>query len=138
MTAPRREPNCNAIIERSSAVVENMAFAMLSHSKKPKSWWDCAFDWTTYVLDRCPRKSNQLHITPFEAYFGERPDLKDIRIFECLCFALVHPEDHMYLEPRAQRGVFVGVDEERRFYRIVLDGTRKYTVARSVVFMNNR
>ena len=40
----------------------------------------------------------------------------------------------MHLEPRAQRGVFVGIDEERRSYRIVLDGTRKYTVARSVVF----
>ena len=38
------------------------------------------------------------------------------------------------MEPRAQRGVFVGIDEERRSYRIVLDGTRKYTVARSVVF----
>ena len=51
MTAPRREPNYNAIIERSSAVVENMVFAMLTHAKKPKSWWDNAFDWATYVLD---------------------------------------------------------------------------------------
>ena len=134
MTAPRREPNYNAIIERSSAVVENMAFAMLTHAKKPKSWWDYAFDWATYVLDRCPRKSNQQHVTPFEAYFQEKPDLKDIRIFGCLCFALVHPEDHLHLEPRAQRGVFVGIDEERRSYRVILDGARKYTVARSVVF----
>ena len=115
-------------------MVENMAFAMLCHAKKPKSWWDYAFDWATYVLDRCPRKSNQHNITPFEAYFGKKPALKDIGVFGCLCFALVHPEDHLHLEPRAQRGTFVGVDEERTSYRIVLERHRKYTGARSVVF----
>ena len=91
------------------------------------------FDWATYVLDRCPRKSNQHNIIPFEAYFGEKPDLRDIRVFGCLCFTLVHPEDHLYVEPRAQHGIFVGVDEGRRAYRVILDEARKYTVARSVI-----
>ena len=50
LTAPRHEPNYNAIVERSTAVLENMAFAMLHHANKPKSWWDYAFDWATYVL----------------------------------------------------------------------------------------
>ena len=50
LTAPRCEPNYNAVIERSSAVMENMAFAMLHHASKPKSWWDYAFDWAVYVL----------------------------------------------------------------------------------------
>ena len=36
ITAPRRQPNYNLIIERSSAVVENMGFAMLKHAGKPK------------------------------------------------------------------------------------------------------
>ena len=123
---PRTEPNDNAVIERYSAVVENLAFAMLCHARKPKSWWDYAFDWATYVLNRCPRKSNQHNITPFEAYFGEKPDLKDLRIFGC--FALLN------LEPRAQRGIVVGVDEGRRSYRVVLDGNRKYTTVSSIVF----
>ena len=50
LTAPRREPNYNAIVDTSTAVLENMAFAMLHHANKPKSWWDYAFDWATYVL----------------------------------------------------------------------------------------
>ena len=134
MTAPRREPNYNAVVERSSAVLETMAFAMLFHAKKPKSWWDYAFDWALYLLDRCPRRSNVNCITPFEAFFGVKPDLQDIRIFGCICYALVHPQDHLHLEPRAQRGIFVGVDEERRGYRVVLDGAKKFVVARSVTF----
>ena len=50
LTAPGREPNYNAVIEKSSAVLESMVFALLSHAKKPKSWWDYAFDWAFYVF----------------------------------------------------------------------------------------
>ena len=90
LTAPRREPNYNAVVERSSAVMENMAFAMIHHAHKPKSWWDYAFDRAAYVLDRCPRRSNAQSITPFEAFFEVKPDLKDVKVFGCLCYALVH------------------------------------------------
>ena len=95
LTAPRREPNYNAVVERSSAILENMAFAMIHHVQKPKNWWDYAFDWAAYVLDRCPRRSNAQNITPFEAFFGVRPDLKDVKVFGCLCYALVHSQDHL-------------------------------------------
>ena len=71
---------------------------------------------------------------PFEAYFGSKLDLADIRIFGCICFPLVLPSQHKHLTPRAQRGVFVGVDEERRGYCVVLDGMHTYIVARSVTF----
>ena len=111
-----------------------MAFAMLAHSKQPKGWLCYAFDWAVFVLSRCPRKSNQHSITPFEAFFGEKPDLKDLRIFGCFCFALIHPEDQKHLQPQVQRGTFVGIDEARRSFRVVLDGARKFVVARSVVF----
>ena len=117
-----------------------MAFAMMMHAGKPKTWWHWAFDWATYVLDRCPRRSNENSITPFEVFFGSKPDLAGIRIFGCICFPLVLPSQHKHLTPRAQRGVFVGVDEERRGYRVVLsmhmDGmhTYIYMVARSVTF----
>ena len=49
LTAPRHEPNYNSIIERSSAVMENMAFAMIHHANKPKSWWNYAFDWAVHM-----------------------------------------------------------------------------------------
>ena len=93
-------------------MLENMSFAMLHHPRKPKFLWDYAFDWAQYILDRCPRRSNAHtnSITPFEAFFGQKPDLKDILIFGCLCFALVHHSEH------------------------ALDGAKKFIVARSVVF----
>ena len=36
MTAAAKEPNYNAVIERASAVLENMSFAMLHHARKQK------------------------------------------------------------------------------------------------------
>ena len=38
------------------------------------------------------------------------------------------------LGTKSTAGTFVGVDEERRGFRVVLDGARKFTVARSVTF----
>ena len=64
----------------------------------------------------------------------ERAGISRVKVFGCLCYALVHPQDHLRLEPRAQRGVFVGVDEERKGFRVVLDGARQFTVARLVTF----
>ena len=49
-------------------------------------------------------------------------------------FCPVYPEDHTHLQPRAQQGTFVGIDEEKRSFRVVLDGARKFVVARSVFF----
>ena len=134
LTAPRQEPNYNAVIERSSAVVETMGFAMLRHASKPRSWWNLAFDYATYILDRCPRRTNQHSITPFEAFFKEKPDLSEVKIFGCLSFAHVLPVNHQHLQPRAKRGIFVGFDEKRRGVRVVLDGERKFSVHRSVTF----
>ena len=134
LTAPGREPNYNAVIERASAVMEQMGFAFLKHANRPRSWWDLAFDHAVFILDRCPRRSNQSSITPFEAFFGVKPDLSDIRIFGCIAYAHVSPAEHQHLEPRAQRGIYVGNDESRRGFKLVLDGKRKPIVARSVVF----
>ena len=45
-------------------------------------------------------------MTPLEAFFRQKPDLKYIRIFGCICFALFHPSEHAHLSPRAKRGIF--------------------------------
>ena len=111
-----------------------MAFVMLKHASRPKSSWNMAFDYATHVWDRCPRRSNERSVTPFEAFFRQKPDVTDLRIFGCLCYAHVSPDEHHQLEPRAQRGVFVGFDEERRSVWVVVDGQRKFTVHRSVVW----
>ena len=76
MTAPPNKPNFNLIVERGSAVQENMEYAMLEQSGKPKTMWHFAFNAAAFTLDRCPRHSNPGNITPHEAFFGEKPDVK--------------------------------------------------------------
>ena len=74
-------------------MVENMGIAMLKHAGKPKSWWNVAFDYATYVLDRCPRRSNPENKTPFEECYKQKPDLSDLQVFGCVSYAHVLPED---------------------------------------------
>ena len=84
ITAPQKEMNYNAIIERSSAVIKSMGFAMLKHEGKPKSLWNVAFNYAPYVLDRCPRRCNPANTTSFEAFYKQKPDVSDLRIFGCV------------------------------------------------------
>ena len=44
LTGARKEHTDNDVIESTSAVLENMAFAMIYHAKKFKFLWDYAFD----------------------------------------------------------------------------------------------
>ena len=81
-----------------------------------------------------PEKIKSRKQNTFEAFYKQKPDLSDLRIFGCISYAHVLPEDHKHLEPKAQRGIFVGFDERRRGVRIILDGQRKYTVHRTAVY----
>ena len=69
--------------------------------------------------------SNPANKTPFEEFYRQKPDLSDLHIFGCVSYAHVLPADHKHLEPKAQRGIFVGFDEKSREVRIIFDGQRK-------------
>ena len=88
MTAAGREPNYNTVIERASAILENMFIMHINQSTL---------------------RSNANSMTSLEAFFRQKPDLKYIRIFGCICFALFHPSEHAHLSPRAKRGIFSGL-----------------------------
>ena len=60
-------------------------------------------------INQSTLRSNANSMTPLEAFFRQKPDLKYIRIFGCICFALFHPTEHAHLSPRAKRGIFSGL-----------------------------
>ena len=134
MAGPPSTPNNNAIIERSTQTLEYMAFAMLETCEKPKGFWPLAFKTARQIVDRIPCQSNSGAITSYEAYYGGKPDLSSFRISGCVCYAYVAPKDRKKLNKKCRRGVFVGFSEERRGFKILLDGKSKTIVARSVVF----
>ena len=109
---------------------------MLKAAEQSVRLWHYAFQAACFVMDRSPRRSNVNSITPFEAFFGRKPDLSTLRIFGCLCYAYINSTDRRSLEPLAIRGTFVGYSEQRslRGYKVIPDGKFTHIIARTVIF----
>ncbi|KAG8498675.1 hypothetical protein CXB51_005061 [Gossypium anomalum] len=83
---------------------------------------------TEYVSQRLPTNAVKGK-TPFEA-FGQKPTVSHLRVFGCLCYALVLAEKRTKLEKRSMRGVFVGYSSVKKGYRIFDPLTKKIIVSK--------
>ena len=70
--------------------------------------------------------------TPWELFWGDKPDVSFLRIFGCKAFVRVPKDLRNKLEPVAQMGTFVGYEPGSKAYRVLVDG--KIKVSRDVTF----
>ncbi|KAK3895660.1 hypothetical protein Pcinc_000583 [Petrolisthes cinctipes] len=106
----------NGTAERSWRTLFEMARCMLLEAKLPKKLWTYALRTAAYIRNRCynPRTGK----TPFEMMTGEKPNLKNMKIFGSLCYAYV--QEKKKLDARCERGVFVGYDNQSPAYLVYL------------------
>ena len=71
----------NGIAERVNRTLFKHARAMLWTARLPVGFWTAAVQMATFLKNRSPTKA--LNTTPYEAYFGGKPNLGFIRIFGC-------------------------------------------------------
>ena len=85
---------------------------LLLESNLPKYLWSYAVKVASYIRNRCynPRTGK----TPYESLTGLKPNLSNMHIFGCTCFAYV--QDKKKLDPRSKEGIFVGCDSESTAY----------------------
>ncbi|KAA3459155.1 Retrovirus-related Pol polyprotein from transposon TNT 1-94 [Gossypium australe] len=66
--------------------------------------------------------------------FGFKPSVSHLKIFGCVCYALILAVKRNKLERRAQPGIFVGYSSCRKGYRIFDPFTNKVFESRNVKF----
>src|SRR6266704_4960871 len=70
--------------------------------------------------------------TPFEAAFGKKPSLTDVR--ECGKRVFVRMEDGNKLGGRVSEGKWLGVDEQSKGMQVYWSGKQSVTVKRNVYY----
>ena len=65
-----------------------MTRCMLHEKELPKELWAEAANTIVFLLNRLPTRVMHKK-TPFEAWFGYKPDLQNLKIFGCVCFSYV-------------------------------------------------
>ena len=72
--------------------------------------WDEAISYASHIKNRSFHKSVKV-MTPYEAWFGEKPNVSNFRIFETKAWARIHSEKRKALQPQIKECLMVGYGE---------------------------
>ena len=56
--------------------------------------------------------------TPYESWFGTKPNVSDLRVFGCICFYHVPKCQRRKLDPKARKAIFVGYPDDTKGYKL--------------------
>ena len=130
-TTVRYTPEQNGKAERLNRTLLDRVRAMLEDSGLPKTLWAEAATTASYLRNRAPAAGRSC--TPWEAFFGNKPDVSHLRVFGARAYALQPKELRRKLDSHAISGVMVGYEPNVKGYRILSDDG-KVIVAGDVAF----
>ena len=129
-------PQQNGVAERMNRTLMEMARSMMYHANIPQKLWAEAVSTAVYLRNRCPTSSFP-GATPYERWFGEKPDVDHLRIFGCSVYVHVPDEKRQKLDPKAFKGVFVGYPSGTKGYKIFEPKSEKMFRSRDVSFLED-
>jgi hypothetical protein len=123
--------------ERVHQSVLQSARAMLIGSKLPAEYYTEALKTAAYLHNRIVH--NGAAMTPYEMIYGRKPDVSNLRVFGCICYAFVSPERRSKLEPSAVKCRLIGYGDdddivEVQGYKLLRESDRTILYCSSVRF----
>lgn len=95
-------------------------------------FWSEAVRMAAYLKNRCPHKA--IGTTPYEAWYGKKPDLAHLRIFGSRCYAHLEEDNRKKLESHTIEGIFMGYYAHEGLYAIYDVNKRVIIKKRDVTF----
>ena len=123
-------PHQNGTSERNWRTLFDMAQSMLIESKMPKYLWTHALLTAAYVRNRC--YVQRIKNTPYSLITGLKPNISNLHIFGSVCYPYV--PNTKKLDPRCQKGYFVGYDRDSPSYLVYYPDNRTVMKHRLVTF----
>ena len=124
----------NYVAEIGMKVVFVAARAHLLGSGLPLEFWADAVKYAVESINCRWRSDVKSGLTPYETYHGRRPDVSMMRKFGTPAHVMIHAPDHKQLSSRVEHGVFVGLAQGYKAWRIFLPHRRAYVISRHVTF----
>ena len=120
-------------IERSWRTLFDTARTLLYDSGVPHNLWPYAVKMAAYQINR--RYQDRIKLTPLEKATGRRPNMANLYLFGCKCFAYVQKKTK--LEPRSVPAIFLGYDDHSPAYIIYFPDTNSIKKVKDVTFTDN-
>ena len=126
-------PQHAGVAERRNRTIGERVRALLHASGLPKFLWAEAARHAVWLLNRTTTKAVE-GMTPYEAAFGKKPNLKGLREWGEKVYVRI--EGGTKLGGRVREGKWLGVDEESKGVRVYWPDTKNVTVERNVYYDN--
>ena len=128
-------PAQNGVAGRINGTLMESARTMMAQAGLSDKYWAEAVVTGAYLQNRVPTRSFKEKTTPFEKWYGKKPDLSHLRVFGCIAYAHI-PEANRKdkLSKKAEKLHFVGYGLQTKAYRLISDDTGKIIVCRDVLF----
>jgi len=129
------EKQQNGFAENAIKHCNNLARALLYQSGLPFSLWGEAVSHAAYLHNVTYNK--RLGMTPHEAFYGQTPNLTQLRTFGCLTYYRTPDELRKKLDPKALAGFYVGKAANSKAVRVLVKhpktGRLSIKLARDIV-----
>ena len=127
-------PEQNGVAERLNRTLMESARAMMSHANLPNSFWAEAVATAVYLRNRSESSALKEDMTPYEKWYGRKPDVSHLRVFGCIAYSHIPDSRRRKLDKKAQKYQFVGYCKDSKGYRLFDAETRTVVKRRDVVF----
>ena len=91
-------PQQNGVAERKNRTLVECARSMMKGKSLSNTFWGEAINTAVYLKNRSPTRSLD-NITPFEALYGFKPVVQNLKVFGCTAFAHI-PSTHKVFASR--------------------------------------
>jgi transposase InsO family protein len=115
-TTVPHSPQQNGIAERMNRTLQEAALSMILHAGVSKSFWAEAVCSAAYIRNRVITTATG--VTPYERWYGKKPDVSNFRVFGCTAYAHVPDSSRQKLDQKAVKMRFVGYSLTQKGYRL--------------------
>ena len=130
---PAYSPASNGMAERENRTLVEMARAMIISKNLPLRLWAEAVHCAAQVMNRVPNRK-EVTTTPFESWFGRKPDVSHFRIFGSTAFVHIPGQLRRKLDPTSRRVIFVGYGPSDKLFRVYDPRRRDIETVRDIKF----
>jgi len=116
-------PEENGKIERLWSSLNGMARCLLRTANLNERFWSFAFLTANHIKNRCWHSA--IKMTPYEKFFGLKPDISHMRIFGCTAYAFIEKEKRRKLDSRSQKGILLGYSTNSKTFVIGVKVNRR-------------
>ena len=135
-TAPY-SPSQNGAAERLNRTLVELARAMMIGANVPMFLWEYALQHAAYLHERTPTKALEGK-TPYEAWYGNKPDVSHLREFGSPVYVLLQGQNKQpKLMPRSKQQIFVGFDDGSKAIKYFNPETRRVLTSRNFKFLTH-